>query len=399
MGGAATLLLSFHETLLKLGHESRVYFRDGNKDLSCKIHSFDFCSAPIDRALERIRYSLENRMVGDDPKSYFSRLKLHRATSSPSDAMDICHLHWVARWLDLPSFVNSLPPSTPIVWTVHDMSALAGGCFTEFGCGEFEKGCRVCPLLKYPFNRIWAKQELRRRLRSLARRPVAFVANSLSTFRLVEKSPLAEGKIQRLIPPGFDFTELKQVPRCEARSALGIPADALVLGFGAASLTDKNKGIDRFYQVAKFVQSEIPQTMALIFGDGHSESQIPTKNLGILKNAEQLAVAYSAMDAHLVTSQMETFGQVSVEAQACGTPVFAFAVGGVPETLLDRQTGVLVPFGRCQEMALQIVTACRAGRLGSMGQAGAEWVREQFDSPVVTKKYLEVYEELLGAGQ
>jgi glycosyltransferase involved in cell wall biosynthesis len=224
---------------------------------------------------------------------------------------------------------------------------------------------------------------------------VAFVANSCSTFRLVEKSPLAKGKMQRMIPPGFDFSELREIPRAEARAKLEIPEDAFVLGFGAASLTDGNKGIDRFYQVAKSVQSKIPQTMSLIFGDGNPEMTIPTRNLGVLKKPEQLAAAYSAMDAHLVTSQMETFGQVSAEAQACGTPVFAFAVGGVPETIVDGKTGVLVPFGQCEDMAAQIVAAYRAGRLGSMGQAGAEWVRGQFDSLVVVKKYVELYERLL----
>jgi glycosyltransferase involved in cell wall biosynthesis len=394
-GGAATLLLRLHHALLRGGHESHVFFRFGARDFGSQIQSLDFCATSIDGTFERIRYSIENRMVGYDPKSYFSCLKLHRSTPSPSTAMDICHLHWVGRWLDLPSFVNSLPATTPIVWTVHDMSPLAGGCFTDFGCGEFEKGCRVCPLLKSPFNRIWAKQELRRRLRSLAHRPVAFVANSRSTFRLIEKSPLAKEKMQRVIPPGFDFSELKQISPAQARTALGIPADAFVLGFGAASLTDENKGINRFYEVAKLVQAEIPQTMALIFGDGNPEAQIPTMNLGVLKNPEQLSAAYSAMDAHLVTSQMETFGQVSVEAQACGTPAFAFAVGGLPETLVDGQTGGLALFCDYKEMAEEILAAHRSDRLKPMGQAGAKWVRGQFDSLVVVKKYVELYEELL----
>jgi glycosyltransferase involved in cell wall biosynthesis len=222
---------------------------------------------------------------------------------------------------------------------------------------------------------------------------VAFVANSLSTFRLVEKSPLAKGKMQRVIPPGFDFSELKQIS--PARTALGIPADAFVLGFGAASLTDENKGINRFYEVAKLVQAEIPQTMALIFGDGNPEAQIATRNLGVLKTPEHLAAAYSAMDAHLVTSQMETFGQVSVEAQACGTPVFAFAVGGLPETLVDGQTGGLALFCDYKEMAEEILAAHRSDRLKPMGQAGAKWVRGQFDSLAVAQKYIELYEELL----
>ena len=276
------------------------------------------------------------------------------------------------------------------------MSALAGGCFTDFGCGEFGNGCRVCPLLRFPFNRIWARQELKRRIRALGKRRVAFVANSESTMALLKRSEVASGKLQKVIPPGFDFAELKQIPREEARRVLGISDEGFVLGFGAASLTDQNKGIDRFYEVAQRVAQVLPNTRALIFGDGApEEAKIPTQHLGTIKDPARLALVYSAMGAHVVTSKMETFGQVVVEAQACSTPVFAFAVGGVPETLIDGKTGVLVPFGECEEMAAQIVAAYRAGRLESMGQAGAEWVRGQFDSLVVAKKYVEVYEELL----
>lgn len=383
-----------HLALLDLGQESVGYVRD-KAHLPDKILAWDFSSSEKDRFFERAQYSLENRIRFSKAPSYYSRLRLDHPTPAPSSKTDIIHLHWVARWLDLPSFVNSLPPATPIVWTVHDMSPLAGGCFTDFSCAEFEKGCGVCPLLKFPFNRIWAKWELQRRLRSLASRPVAFIANSRSTFRLVEKAPLAKGKVQGIIPPGIDFSPLKEIPRVEARAALGIPAEAFLLGFGAASLTDENKGIDRFYEVAQRVAQEIPHTQALIFGDGEPETKIPTHNLGTLKDPAQLALAYSAMDAHVVTSKMETFGQVSAEAQACGTPVFAYAVGGLPETLVDGKTGDLVPFGQCEKMAEQIVAAHRAGRLEPMGQDGVEWVRGQFDSLVVAKKYLEVYEELL----
>jgi glycosyltransferase involved in cell wall biosynthesis len=330
-----------------------------------------------------------------DARSYFSRLNLLRKTPLRDSSIDIAHLHWVARWLDLPSFINSLPSHAGVVWTVHDMSPLAGGCFTDFSCGEFGNGCRVCPLLKFPLNQIWARQELNRRIRALQKRRVAFVANSQSTMALLKRSEVAEGKLQKVIPPGFDFAELKQIPREEARRVLGISDEAFVLGFGAASLTDQNKGIDRFYEVAQRVAQVLPNTRALIFGDGKPEAKISTQHLGTIKDPAQLALAYSAMDAHVVASKMETFGQVSVEAQACGIPAFAFAVGGVPETLLDGKTGVLFPFGQCEEMAAQIVAAYRAGRLGSMGQAGAEWVRGQFDTLVVAKKYVEVYEELL----
>lgn len=380
--------------LVALGHNSRSYHKSSSSAFDCK--GLAACgSGNAAKLLERVGYSLENRLRRPEARSYFSKLHLLHKTAVHDPSIDIAHLHWVGRWLDLPSFINSLPPHAGVVWTVHDMSPLAGGCFTDFGCGEFGNGCRVCPLLKFPFNRIWARQELKRRIRALGKRRVAFVANSQSTMNLAKRSEVARGKLQKVIPPGFDFTELKQSPREEARLALGIPEEAFVLGFGAASLTDENKGINRFYEVAQQVARQISNTQALIFGDGEPEEKISTHNLGTIKDPAQLALAYSAMDAHVVTSQMETFGQVAVEAQACGTPVFAFAVGGVPETLLDGKTCGLVPFGNCEEMAQQIVATHQAGRLKSMGQAGADWVRGQFDSLIVAKKYVEVYEELV----
>lgn len=382
------------QALLALGHDSKAYHKSSSSAIDCKGLAA-YGSGNAAKLLERVGYSFENRLLRPDARSFFSKLHLMHKTVVHDSLIHIAHLHWVGRWLDLPRFVNSLPVSTPIVWTVHDMSPLAGGCFTDFGCGEFGNGCRVCPLLKFPLNRIWARQELKRRIRGLAKRRVAFVANSESTMALLKRSEVARGKLQKVIPPGFDFAELKQIPREEARWALGIPGETFVLGFGAASLTDQNKGIDRFYEVAQRVAQVLPNTRALIFGDGKPEAKISTQHLGTIKDPAQLALVYSAMDAHVVTSKMETFGQVSVEAQACGIPVFAFAVGGVPETLVDGKTGVLVPFGECKEMAEQIVAAHRAGCLESMGQAGAEWVRGQFDSLVVAKKYVEVYEELM----
>ena len=126
IGGAAVLMQRLHTALLALGLESVGYVRDAAHLLD-KILARDFSSSEKDRFFERARYSLENRVRVSKAPSYYSRLRLHRATPCPAQKIDICHLHWVGRWLDLPSFATSLPASTPIVWTVHDMSP----CFAE----------------------------------------------------------------------------------------------------------------------------------------------------------------------------------------------------------------------------------------------------------------------------
>jgi glycosyltransferase involved in cell wall biosynthesis len=121
---------------------------------------------------------------------------------------------------------------------------------------------------------------------------------------------------------------------------------------------------------------------------------MPTDFLGLTQDPQRLNAAYAAMDALIVPSRMETFGQVSVEAQASGTPVWAFAVGGLPETLQDGESGELLEFGDTVGMAESLGEAAKSGRLRAMGRAGAEWVRREFDSLLVARRYVKVYENL-----
>jgi glycosyltransferase involved in cell wall biosynthesis len=84
----------------------------------------------------------------------------------------------------------------------------------------------------------------------------------------------------------------------------------------------------------------------------------------------------------------EPFGQVAVEAMACGTPVIAYEKGAMPELIKDGITGYLVH--DCSEMSRAIPhlsdisrPACRA------------WVEQQFDRRVMTKAYIDLYTRML----
>jgi D-inositol-3-phosphate glycosyltransferase len=67
-----------------------------------------------------------------------------------------------------------------------------------------------------------------------------------------------------------------------------------------------------------------------------------------------LADYYRAADALLMPSRAETFGMVAAEAMACGTPVVAFAAGGLADVIGDSEGGLLVESGDVSALSLAL---------------------------------------------
>jgi glycosyltransferase involved in cell wall biosynthesis len=401
-GGSAVLMLRLHNALRGMGQDSCIRYRKGNLLLP-EAERLDYCQSWLDRQRERVQHRFESWALVSNPKSYYGRSRLHKATLPPPEdaTADIIHLHWVSRWLDLPSFLNGIPKHVPIVWTIHDMSPLAGGCFTDFGCDQIGNGCKVCPLLKAPLNRLLAAQEWKRRSRALAGRRIFAVGNSTFTTQLIKKSALFRGAEKIVtIHPALNVREFIRHDKAEARRLLGIAPDRFVLGFGAAALTDENKGFKRFLGVAEKVADRLGAVDALVFGDGLSAAgsqRVKVHGLGRLSSPLLQSLVYSAMDVFVVASQMETFGQVATEAQACGTPVWAFDVGGLPDAVQNGVTGNLTPYPDTDRMAESICAAAANGSLPMMGNRAAEWVRQTFSAEQMAERYLNIYREAVGS--
>jgi glycosyltransferase involved in cell wall biosynthesis len=401
-GGSAVLMLRLHDSLRAMGHDSRIRYRKGNLLLP-EVQRLEYCQGWLDRQRERVQHRFESWALVPNPASYYSRSHVHKATLLPPEdaAVDIIHLHWVSRWLDLRSFLNGIQKHIPIVWTIHDMSPLAGGCFTDFGCDQIGNGCKVCPLLKAPFNRLLAAQEWRRRSSALAGRRIFAVGNSTFTTQLIKKSALFHGAEKiATIHPALNVLEFIRHDKAEARRLLGIAPDRFVLGFGAAALTDENKGFSRFLEVTERVAERLGAADALVFGDGLAAAgsqRVKVHGLGRLSSPILQSLVYSAMDVFVVASRMETFGQVATEAQACGTPVWAFDVGGLPDAVKIGVTGNLIPFPDTDRMAESICVSAADGSLTVMGNRAAEWVRETFSTEQMAEQYLNIYHEALGS--
>lgn len=94
---------------------------------------------------------------------------------------------------------------------------------------------------------------------------------------------------------------------------------------------------------------------------------------------EELAKAYSESLVTLSLSRFDTFGLVTLESMACGTPVIALQVAGYKETLVDKQNGFFAEFDP-QEIAEKIMRFIDNPRLSEeMGEQGRKWVEEKWN--------------------
>lgn len=299
-----------------------------------------------------------------------------------------------------------LSAALPVVLTLHDAWLLSGHCAHSFGCQRWQTGCGSCPDLDiYPAIRRDATADNWRRKREIFRRSRLWVATpSRWLMEKVERSMLAPAASERrVIPYGVDTALFRPGPREAARQQLGIPPQARVLLFTANGIR-RNPWKD--YQTLREAIQRVAQTPAgenvwfIALGEDAPEESIGRARVRFIpyeKNPERVAGFYQAADIYVHAARIDTFPNTVLEALACGTPVVATAVGGIPEQVMEGETGFLTPPGDAAAMALRIqqLLADVQGRQ-AMGQRAAADARRRFDLTRQVDAYLAWYQEILG---
>jgi len=202
------------------------------------------------------------------------------------------------------------------------------------------------------------------RTREIGEQQVVDEADQLIANTAVEAAQLvdlydAEPDKVHTVAPGVDLDLFRPGDRGLARASLGIAQDAVVLAFVGRIQPLKAPDV-LLRAAAELLASGAVERERLVVlvagGPSGTGLEAPTAlhelaaALGISdvmrflppRRGEALADIYRAADVVAVPSHNESFGLVALEAQACGTPVVAAAVGGLPVAVANRSSGLLV---------------------------------------------------------
>lgn len=181
------------------------------------------------------------------------------------------------------------------------------------------------------------------------------------------------------------------------------------LVFCAARNMDQSKGIDVFAEAASLMlkdwpaEANIPAPNFRVAGSGPEKMVLEdfAKGEGIddpfkvIGYAPLIAPWYKACDISVMPSRAEAAAVVALEAMSLGKPVVATRVGGIPEVVIDGETGILVDPDDPHELATAIRSLLLDPALAKrMGAAGALRVRNHFTEDHMVKAYIELFVRL-----
>ena len=284
----------------------------------------------------------------------------------------------------------------PVVLVLDDCWHYTGKCthYTAAGCDRWQHGCGNCPrtekcIPSWFFDRS-AEMLQKKKLAAMQVPRLAVVGVSDWITNEAKQSILSSAKIIQRI---YNWIDLAQFYPRENRDAVrkryGVSAKFLILG--VASSWAQGKGLEEFMRMAQTVDD---RAEIVLVGDLPSAQTLPRRmrNVPRTNDTGELAELYSAADVFVTFSREESFGKVSAEALACGTPVVCYDSTASPE-LVGEGCGAAVPVGDFDGVFSAAMRICETGK-AAYADACTAFAKENFALEKSARQYLELFEQL-----
>lgn len=350
-------------------------------------------------AAEKLQFLLHER--DKSARFMFSNARYGADIRHLVEKSDVLNIHWINQgFLSLKGIRRLAEMGKKIVFTLHDMWAFTGGCHYVDQCAEHLRQCGNCPLLRRPHagdlsHRLWKeKQALYADMDLRIITPSAWMAQQAQRSSLLAKAHID------VIPNCIDtelYTSATSAQRSDLRRAYKLPTDKRIIFCFAMNLQQRRKGLHLLLDSFRYWQQLDPtwakNTLLLIGGkaDEASFANLPceVRALGYLRDRQQICEAYQLADLFVTPSLEDNLPNTVMESLACGTPVVAFATGGIPEMVTHLHNGYIAEYGDPQALAQGLFqTLSSTSSLLAMREAARQSAVERYNYPTVAAQLL-----------
>ncbi len=344
---------------------------------------------------DRKVHAFMSRLIGK--QGYFSKIATAKLVDFiKSFAPDVVHLRNLhSNYINIPQLLNFLATNDiPTVITLHDCWFYTGKCmyYTSAKCYKWKVQCGKCPQLKKD-NRSWffdfSAKMLNDKKLFFERIPrLAVVGVSDWITEESRQSILKSAKILKRIYNWIDLERFKPVNTEEEKHNLGVDNKFIILG--VASDWSERKGLSYFFEIGKKIDND---SIIILIGRINKKISLPKNILNIpaTHNIDELVCFYSMADVFLNCSLEETFGKVTAEALACGTPVITNDSTANPE-LVDENCGFI--YQDFDDIPNHIEEVRQNGKK-YFTKTCVEFARKTFDARKLMVEYEHLYEDLI----
>ena len=389
VGSTGHIVQDIHEMLYAKGHESYIFWATACANADNPAYFYRIGSQ-LDH---KIHAAL--RRAGKD-QGWHSKL----ATKAACEKIkllkpDVVHLHNLhSNYIHLPTLIQCLgEEKINVLLTLHDCWYYTGYCthYKKYGnCKRWCYGCSYCPAVSRMYQR--RVEKIFKRKKDLFSRIEYLYCNGVSqwTTEDVRNSPLLNPREYTHIYNWINTDIFKPYTnRAEVCNRYDIPASKKIV-LGVAQRWSGEKGVQEFRKLSNCLSKD---AVVLLVGNRNGlQSDDNIKFVGYTKNQRELAELYAAADIFVNPSSFETFGLVTAEAMACGTPVAAYSNTGTAE-LVTEACGVLVENQNAEKLT-QAVRHLLSCPKEDYSVECVENVARNFEKYVQIDKYLSLYQKM-----
>ena len=377
------IVMEMHKYFQSKGIESYVAYATENTDCSKDPNVFRIGNM-LDHKLHALAYRID-KMQGCH-STLATRSLLKKIAELKPDIVLTHNLH--SNYINVPILLTGLKQmNINVVLDLHDCWFMTGGCYhyTASGCDKWLTGCRQCG----KFGKA-AEKKYKTNCDVLEYLHPTVIATSKWIEGEAKRSLLLKRADIRMIYDWIDTETFYPRNGANIRQKYGIGSRTMILGVSVGWSPDKGRS-----EMIKIAE-EMPEAAVVLVGNQPKNAEYPPNviTIAFTDSKEELAELYSAADVFFNPSKQETFGLVSGEALACGTPLVVYNTTACPE-FVTEYTGVIMDTGTgvVEAVKTMLDKNNRYGREFVKNKC-REFVETNFNMKKNIDRYIELFDEL-----